>query len=96
MVFFRGSSTKRSESVVATSNDAATGAIIREGNLEFQVEKGGNGAQESYQEVTGAPVEKYSPLGYSVGPLTIILFNISKMIGTGVYSTRTHMSCTQL
>ncbi|KAK8205615.1 hypothetical protein M8818_004791 [Zalaria obscura] len=87
MVFFRGSSTKRSESVVATSNDAATGAIIREGNLEFQVEKGGNGAQESYQEVTGAPVEKYSPLGYSVGPLTIILFNISKMIGTGVYST---------
>jgi hypothetical protein len=27
-------------------------------------------------------------LGYSVGAITIIFLNLSKMIGTGIYSTR--------
>ncbi|EON98435.1 putative high affinity methionine permease protein [Phaeoacremonium minimum UCRPA7] len=39
------------------------------------------------EEATGAPVEIDSPLGYQVGAVTIIFLNISKMIGTGIYST---------
>lgn len=64
------------------------GEVLREGNLKFAVEQGGNDSLPSYQEVTGAPVERFSPLGYAVGPVTIMFLNISKMIGTGVYSTR--------
>ncbi|RDB26216.1 High-affinity methionine permease [Hypsizygus marmoreus] len=44
----------------------------------------------SYEEAavtTGAPVEKVSPLGYHVDSLTVVFLNISKMIGTGVFST---------
>jgi hypothetical protein len=61
---------------------------ISDGSLHYVVEKGGNDSQPSYQEATGAPVEVNSPLGYEVGAITIIFLNISKMIGTGVYSTR--------
>ncbi|WQF89440.1 Putative amino acid/polyamine transporter I [Colletotrichum destructivum] len=60
---------------------------VTDGSLHFVVEKAGNDSGLSYQEATGAPVETSSPLGYSVGPITIIFLNISKMIGTGVYST---------
>ncbi|KJA26265.1 hypothetical protein HYPSUDRAFT_199018 [Hypholoma sublateritium FD-334 SS-4] len=35
----------------------------------------------------GAPIEKVSPLGYHVDWITVVLLNISKMIGTGVFST---------
>ncbi|GLB40162.1 putative high affinity methionine permease [Lyophyllum shimeji] len=44
----------------------------------------------SYEEAavtTGAPVEKISPLGYHVDAITVVFLNISKMIGTGVFST---------
>lgn len=51
-------------------------------------EEGGNDSQPSYQEASGAPVQSRPQLGYSVGPVTIIFLNVSKMIGTGVYSTR--------
>lgn len=51
-------------------------------------EKGGNNAQRTYQDASGAPVESQSPLGYSVGPATITLLNITMMIGAGIYSTR--------
>ena len=61
---------------------------VSDGSLKYTREKGGNDSKPSYQEATGAPVETLSPLGYSVGPITIIFLNISKMIGTGVYSTR--------
>jgi len=61
---------------------------VSDGSLHYVVEKGGNDSQPSYQEATGAPVEVDSPLGYNVGAITIIFLNISKMIGTGVYSTR--------
>jgi hypothetical protein len=61
---------------------------ISDGDLKYVVEQAGNDSLPSYQEATGAPVEVKSPLGYSVGPITIIFLNISKMIGTGVYSTR--------
>ncbi|KAJ9161570.1 High-affinity methionine permease [Coniochaeta hoffmannii] len=60
---------------------------VSDGSLHYVVGKGGNDSQPSYQEATGAPVEVDSPLGYNVGAITIIFLNISKMIGTGVYST---------
>lgn len=61
---------------------------VSDGSLHYVVEKGGNDSLPSYQEAGGAPVETNSPLGYAVGPVTIVFLNISKMIGTGVYSTR--------
>ncbi|EQB49749.1 high-affinity methionine permease [Colletotrichum gloeosporioides Cg-14] len=60
---------------------------VTDGSLHYVVEKGGNDSGPSYQEATGAPVETSSPLGYAVGPVTIVFLNVSKMIGTGVYST---------
>ncbi|MCJ1293441.1 hypothetical protein MMC34_004996, partial [Xylographa carneopallida] len=62
--------------------------VLREKNLEFTTEYGGNGSGPSYQEISGAPVEHSSPLGYNVGWFTIIFLNIGQMIGTGVFSTR--------
>ncbi|OCL02522.1 hypothetical protein AOQ84DRAFT_271224, partial [Glonium stellatum] len=58
-----------------------------EGNLHYVIEKGDNNSNPSYQEVSGAPVESHSPLGYHVGSTTILFLNLSKMVGTGVYST---------
>ena len=69
----------------ATSDGASE---VSDGSLKYVFEKGGNDSLPSYQEATGAPVETNSPLGYAVGPITIIFLNISKMIGTGIYSTR--------
>ncbi|KAL2145695.1 hypothetical protein VTI28DRAFT_6570 [Corynascus sepedonium] len=62
-------------------------AEVTDGSLKYTLEKGGNDSPESYQEASGAPVERQSPLGYDVGAVTIIFLNVSKMIGTGVYST---------
>lgn len=61
---------------------------VSDGSLKYTLEKGGNNSKASYQEVSGAPVERESPLGYQVGKFTIIFLNIGTMIGTGVYSTR--------
>ena len=61
---------------------------ISDGSLHYVVKKAGNDSEVSYQDAIGAPVEVDSPLGYSVGPVTIIFFNLSKMIGTGIFSTR--------
>ncbi|KUI59641.1 High-affinity methionine permease [Cytospora mali] len=61
---------------------------VSDGSLHYvQVDHAGNGSGPTYQEASGAPVEVNSPLGYDVGPVTIIFLNISMMIGTGVYST---------
>ncbi|KAF5003841.1 hypothetical protein FDECE_9634 [Fusarium decemcellulare] len=60
---------------------------ISNGSTQYVVEKGGNGAQATYQDASGAPIESDSPLGYSVGPVTITLLNITMMIGAGIYST---------
>lgn len=64
---------------------------ISDGSLHYVVKKAGNDSEVSYQDASGAPVEVDSPLGYSVGPITIIFFNLSKMIGTGIFSTRTSL-----
>lgn len=66
---------------------AKSGTIVEKGKLDYVVESGGNNSGPSHQEASGAPVETNSPLGYSVGPVTIIFLNLSKMVGTGVYST---------
>ncbi|EXJ87337.1 hypothetical protein A1O3_04296 [Capronia epimyces CBS 606.96] len=65
--------------------------FIGAGEFKYTIEQGGNGSGPSYQEVSGAPVETDSPLGYSVGSITILFLNISMMIGTGVYSTRKYI-----
>ena len=71
---------------VPATSDAAS--EVSDGSLKYVFEQGGNDSSPSYQEATGAPVETDSPLGYQVGAVTIIFLNISKMIGTGIYSTR--------
>ncbi|KAL2190552.1 hypothetical protein L209DRAFT_703788 [Thermothelomyces heterothallicus CBS 203.75] len=60
---------------------------VTDGSLKYTLEKGENDSPVSYQEASGAPVERRSPLGYDVGSITIIFLNVGKMIGTGVYST---------
>lgn len=72
----------------ARALDRVDSAEVTDGSLKYTLEQGGNDSKPSYQEASGAPVESHSPLGYSVGPVTIIFLNVSKMIGTGVYSTR--------
>ena len=72
-----------------TSDSEAS--VIRDGDLAFTRVKGGNGAEATYQEAIGAPVESNSPLGYHVGWATILFLNINQMIGTGIFSTRMSM-----
>ncbi|KKY19943.1 putative high affinity methionine permease [Phaeomoniella chlamydospora] len=88
MSFSRFFPTKeRKPEAITTSIDLYAQAVIHEGSLEYTIAEGGNGSKPSYQEASGAPVETHSPLGYHVGAITIIFLNISKMIGTGIYST---------
>ncbi|KAL3469617.1 high affinity methionine permease [Aspergillus californicus] len=61
--------------------------IINGGDLQYTSEAGANSSLPTYQEATGAPVEVNSPLGYSAGYITLIFMNISKMVGTGIFST---------
>jgi hypothetical protein len=63
-------------------------SVITDGSLKFTAVEGGNSAPPTYQEASGAPVETKSPLGYSVGWVTIVFLNLSKMVGTGIFSTR--------
>ncbi|KAE9976711.1 hypothetical protein EG328_002426 [Venturia inaequalis] len=70
--------------------DAASGpdpGVITDGTLNFVAEGGENSSYTAYQEASGAPVESKSPLGYSVGPVTIAFLNLSRMVGTGIFST---------
>jgi hypothetical protein len=81
---FNRSILREEDAPVYTANEGA----VSDGSLQYVVEKGGNTSEVAYQEASGAPVESDSPLGYSVGAITIIFLNLSKMIGTGIYSTR--------
>lgn len=72
----------------AARSHAATATTEAHVEKGFVGEEGGNGAPPTYQDASGAPVEKQSPLGYSVGPVTITLLNVTMMIGAGIYSTR--------
>lgn len=86
MVSWRGFKKRRAVNVSTTGNDIQA-ETISGGGLNFAVEHGGNESGPSYQEASGAPVERDSPLGYSVGPIAIVTLNLSKMVGTGIYST---------
>lgn len=83
---FNREDSRERDAPVYTANEGA----VSDGSLQYVVEKGGNTSEVAYQEASGAPVESNSPLGYSVGAITIIFLNLSKMIGTGIYSTRRH------
>ena len=90
MVIFQrrlGLSTRQGPTDELQRRASDSGVVIRKGDLDYVIEHGGNGSGPAWQEVSGAPVETSSPLGYDVGPITIIFLNLSKMIGTGVYST---------
>lgn len=84
-VFRSGKDSARESSVSGTDLQHN---VVGDGDLKYTIEQGGNGSSPSYQEISGAPVETNSPLGYSVGRITVVFLNISMMIGTGVYSTR--------
>lgn len=86
MPYWRNAFSSRSE-----SEDVAVGSSaweISDGSIKYVAEAGGNVSGETYQEASGAPVEKASPMGYSVNSFTILFLNISMMIGTGIFSTR--------
>ncbi|KAI0573792.1 High affinity methionine permease [Pyrenophora tritici-repentis] len=76
-----GGNKERSASTVQFVTDG--GAVqVTDGDLNYIAEQGGNDAPVAYQEASGAPVETHSPLGYNVGPITIVFLNLSKMVGT--------------
>lgn len=86
MSFWRRPFSQRHE-VTGVATDGQSEVV--DGSLHYVAEKAGNDSGAyTYQEASGAPVETQSPLGYNVGPVTIIFLNISMMIGTGIYSTR--------
>ncbi|KAK6073916.1 high-affinity methionine permease [Seiridium cupressi] len=82
---------KRPQANQATNLDGDVsnqlGPVSHNGSVKYVGELGENDAPPTYQEAGGAPVESHSPLGYTVGPITILFLNISMMIGTGIYST---------
>ncbi|KAF5683843.1 high-affinity methionine permease [Fusarium denticulatum] len=86
MVSWRQPFSGRSDAAVATAT-ATNDGEYSDGSLKYVGETGGNSNAVTYQEATGAPVEHESPLGYDVGPFTIVLINVTMMIGTGIYST---------
>jgi hypothetical protein len=73
---------------VGRTDSVASGQQVHITSVKYISEKGGNDAPPTYQDASGAPVETASPLGYSVGPVTITLLNITMMIGAGIYVTR--------
>ncbi|KAF4151528.1 hypothetical protein CNMCM6936_009422 [Aspergillus lentulus] len=68
-------------------NDQSDASSLSSGDLQYTAQAGANSSVPTYQEASGAPVEVNSPLGYSVGWITVVFLNLSKMIGTGVFST---------
>ncbi|EHK98217.1 putative High-affinity methionine permease [Glarea lozoyensis 74030] len=79
--------TKSGQQYLGTQRAESIESVVRDGNLEFTKETAGNDSQPSYQEASGAPVERESPLGYEINWFTVIFLNIGQMIGTGVFST---------
>ncbi|KAF2122403.1 amino acid permease-domain-containing protein [Lophiotrema nucula] len=83
---FRFGGSTKDETHIATSSTIHD-TELSDGGLKYVVEQGENDSPPSYQEAAGAPVEVKSPFGYAVGPVTIVFLNLSKMVGTGVFST---------
>jgi hypothetical protein len=70
-----------------SSSDSDPSELVA-GGTYYVAGKAANNKEVSYQDASGAPVEESSPLGYNVGAMTILFLNISKMVGTGIFSTR--------
>ena len=85
-----GGGTKNEQEVTTTSTSLYHEEVT-DGSLHYVVDKAENDTPTTYQEASGAPVETKSPLGYAVGPITIVFLNLSKMVGTGIYSTRKYL-----
>jgi hypothetical protein len=83
-----GDSNRTSDDRGSDEDLAATGEVVKDGSLRYVGAKAANDSPVSYQEASGAPVEAVSPLGLDVGNVTIIFLNLSKMVGTGIFSTR--------
>jgi hypothetical protein len=62
--------------------------FVKDGDINYKVAEGANTSIATYQDARGAPVEKQSPLGYSVDSWVSLCLNINQMIGTGIFSTR--------
>jgi len=73
---------------ILNTRGRGTHEFIIEGDTQFIGEKGGNGAETTYQDVSGAPVESDNPLGYNVGWWSALFLNITMIIGTGIFSFR--------
>lgn len=84
-------SSEESQSTEVEERGSSSGSDPSElvaGGTYYVAGKAANNTEVSYQDASGAPVEESSPLGYNVGPMTILFLNVSKMIGTGIFSTR--------
>ncbi|KAH8699188.1 amino acid permease-domain-containing protein [Talaromyces proteolyticus] len=69
------------------ANNSSEESIIRDGDIKFTAVEGANSTTVTYQDAAGAPVEKNSPLGYSVSFWISLFLNINQMVGTGIFST---------
>ncbi|KAL4889340.1 amino acid permease-domain-containing protein [Aspergillus ambiguus] len=82
-----GPSLAKATDATADDHRSDDASVIHDGNLKYMVGEGANSSRRTYQEASGAPIETTSPLGYSVGFVTVVFLNMGKMIGTGVFST---------
>lgn len=73
---------------VNTSDKDSEEEFVKDGDIAYKVAEGANSSIATYQDARGAPVEKQSPLGYSVDSWVSLCLNINQMIGTGIFSTR--------
>lgn len=82
-----------SSSAVESVTDGGNVQVVY-GDQKYVGEQGDNTDVVAYQEASGAPVETHSPLGYNVGPVTIVFLNLSKMVGTGIDAPISMPLCT--
>ncbi|KAI7971718.1 hypothetical protein EIK77_002719 [Talaromyces pinophilus] len=68
--------------------------FVKDGDIAYKVAEGANTSIATYQDARGAPVERQSPLGYSVDSWVSLCLNINQMIGTGIFSTRKTLTLT--
>lgn len=75
---------------VAVSNDSdrdSSEEFVKDDDVVYKIAEGANNSFPTYQDARGAPVEKHSPLGYSVNSWVSLCLNVNQMIGTGIFST---------
>lgn len=75
----------------AHQQESGIGDEFRAGDQKYVGVQADNDSPLSYQDASGAPVETHNPLGLSVGSVTILFLNLSKMVGTGIFSTRQYL-----